>query len=89
MFFFRRLYKNFLYYGLEILVEEYSSIVVQQFVNDFMVEMVSKLLDELVKLKCVEVYLNGDVDLIFFGKIMSYYYFFYKIICYFVKYVKF
>jgi antiviral helicase SLH1 len=79
-FFFRRLHKNPSYYGLEISAEDHTTIVAQQLANDYMIEMVSKSLDELAESKCVEVFPNGDVDPTPLGKIMSYYYLSHKTI---------
>lgn len=73
-FFFRRLHKNPSYYGLQLSAEEHSTMAAQQMANDYMVEMVSKSLDELAKSQCVEVFPNGDVESTPMGKIMSYYY---------------
>ena len=87
-FFFRRLHKNPSYYGLEISAEDHSTIAAQELANEYMVEMVSKSLDELAQSKCVEVFPNGDVDSTPLGKIMSYYYLSHKTIRSLVKYAK-
>ncbi|KAI0117220.1 Sec63-domain-containing protein [Daldinia grandis] len=87
-FFFRRLHKNPSYYGLEISSEEHNTIAAQQLANDFMIDMVSKSLDELAASKCVEIYPNGDVDPTPLGKIMSYYYLSHKTIRHLVKNAK-
>ncbi|KAI1115957.1 Sec63 Brl domain-containing protein [Nemania sp. NC0429] len=87
-FFFRRLHKNPSYYGLEISAEEHNTVAAQQLANDFMIDMVNKSLDELALSKCVEVYLNGDVDSTPLGKIMSYYYLSHKTIRHLVKHAK-
>ncbi|KAI1381754.1 Sec63-domain-containing protein [Hypoxylon crocopeplum] len=87
-FFFRRLHKNPSYYGLDISAEEHNTIAAQQLANDFMIDMVSKSLDELAASKCVDVYPNGDVDPTPLGKIMSYYYLSHKTIRHLVKHVK-
>jgi antiviral helicase SLH1 len=79
-FFFRRLYKNPSYYGLEITAEEHNSTEAQVLANDFMIEMVDNSLDELAESSCVMVHSNGDVDPTPFGKIMSYYYLSHKTI---------
>ncbi|KAI4865811.1 Sec63-domain-containing protein [Hypoxylon rubiginosum] len=87
-FFFRRLHKNPSYYGLEISAEEHNTIAAQQVANDFMIDMVSKSLEELATSKCVEIYPNGDVDPTPLGKIMSYYYLSHKTIRHLVKHTK-
>ncbi|KAF4424886.1 RNA helicase [Fusarium acutatum] len=87
-FFFRRLHKNPSYYGLEISAEEHNSIAAQQLANEYMIEMVSKSLNELADSKCVEVFPNGDVDPTPLGKIMSYYYLSHKTIRHLVKHAK-
>ncbi|KAI0175928.1 Sec63-domain-containing protein [Hypoxylon sp. FL1284] len=87
-FFFRRLHKNPSYYGLEISAEEHNTIAAQQVANEFMIDMVSKSLDELATSKCVEIYPNGDVDPTPLGKIMSYYYLSHKTIRHLVKHAK-
>ncbi|KAH9428370.1 hypothetical protein MCOR02_010924 [Pyricularia oryzae] len=87
-FFFRRLHKNPSYYGLEIPVEEQTSIAAQQAANDYIISMIDSSLDELATSKCVEVYPNGDVDPTPLGKIMSYYYLSHKTIRSLVKHAK-
>lgn len=87
-FFFRRLHKNPSYYGLDISAEDHSTIAAQELANEYMVEMVSKSLNELADSKCVEVFPNGDVDSTPLGKIMSYYYLSHKTIRSLVKYAK-
>lgn len=87
-FFFRRLHKNPSYYGLDISAEDHSSVAAQQLANEYMVEMVSKSLDELAASKCVEVFPNGDVDSTPMGKIMSYYYLSHKTIRHLVRHAK-
>jgi antiviral helicase SLH1 len=87
-FFFRRLHKNPSYYGLEISADEHNSIAAQQLANDYMIDMVSKSLNELADSKCVEVFPNGDVDSTPLGKIMSYYYLSHKTIRHLVKHAK-
>ncbi|KAI1779754.1 Sec63-domain-containing protein [Hypoxylon cercidicola] len=87
-FFFRRLHKNPSYYGLEISAEEHNTIAAQQVANDFMIDMVSKSLEELATSKCVDIYPNGDVDPTPLGKIMSYYYLSHKTIRHLVKHAK-
>ncbi|XXG94420.1 Putative steryl acetyl hydrolase mug81 [Hypoxylon texense] len=87
-FFFRRLHKNPSYYGLEISAEEHNTIAAQQLANDFMIDMVSKSLEELATSKCVEIYPNGDIDPTPLGKIMSYYYLSHKTIRHLVKHTK-
>ncbi|KAI1766214.1 Sec63-domain-containing protein [Hypoxylon sp. FL1150] len=87
-FFFRRLHKNPSYYGLEISAEEHNTIAAQTLANDYMIEMVSKSLEELATSKCVEIYPNGDVDPTPLGKIMSYYYLSHKTIRHLVKHAK-
>lgn len=87
-FFFRRLHKNPSYYGLEISAEDHSTIAAQELANEYMVDMVSKSLNELADSKCVEVFPNGDVDSTPLGKIMSYYYLSHKTIRSLVKYAK-
>ncbi|KAM4056735.1 sec63 brl domain-containing protein [Hirsutella rhossiliensis] len=87
-FFFRRLHKNPSYYGLQLSAEEHSTIAAQQMANDYMVEMVSKSLDELAKSQCVEVFPNGDVESTPMGKIMSYYYLSHMTIRHLVRHAK-
>ena len=73
-FFFRRLYKNPSYYGLQISTEEHNTVAAQQLANDYMVELVDKSLDELAESGCIVLHPNGDMDSTPLGKIMSYYY---------------
>ncbi|ODA76273.1 hypothetical protein RJ55_08118 [Drechmeria coniospora] len=87
-FFFRRLHKNPSYYGLELSAEEHSTMAAQQLANEYMVEMVSKSLDELAASKCVELFPNGDVDPTPLGKIMSYYYLSHLTIRHLVRHAK-
>ena len=79
-FFFRRLYKNPSYYGLEISAEENNTTAAQQAANDFMIEMVDKSMSELADSGCIQLHSNGDVDPTPMGKIMSYYYLSHKTI---------
>lgn len=73
-FFFRRLYKNPSYYGLEILAEEQTSSAAQVLVNDFIISMVDDSLSSLLESTCIEVDSYGNIDSTPFGRIMSYYY---------------
>jgi antiviral helicase SLH1 len=79
-FFFRRLHKNPTYYGLEIPAEENSTMEAQQLANDFIVDLVSKSLNELSESGCIMLHSNGDIDPTPYGKIMSYYYLSHKTI---------
>jgi len=87
-FFFRRLYKNPSYYGLEISAEEHNTIAAQQLANDFMIELVDKSLGELAESSCITLHSNGDVDSTPLGKIMSYYYLSHKTIRHLIKNAK-
>ena len=73
-FFYRRLYKNPSYYGLEISAEEHNTTAAQTLANDYMIELVNKSIDALAESSCVKVHSNGDVDSTALGKIMAYYY---------------
>ena len=73
-FFYRRLYKNPSYYGLEISAEEHNTTAAQTLANDYMIELVNKSIDALAESSCVKTYSNGDVDSTAMGKIMAYYY---------------
>ena len=79
-FFFRRLHKNPTYYGLEIPAEENTSLEAQRLANDYIVDLVSKSLDELAESGCILQHPNGDIDPTPHGKIMSYYYLSHKTI---------
>lgn len=79
-FFFRRLHKNPSFYGLEIAAEEHNTIAAQTIANEYMIELVDRSLEELVKSNCIALYANGDVDPTPFGKVMSYYYLSHKTI---------
>ncbi|KIW08267.1 uncharacterized protein PV09_01190 [Verruconis gallopava] len=84
-FFFRRLHKNPTYYGLDISAEENDTVEAQRQANDFIVNLVSKSLDELAESDCIELHSNGDIDPTPYGKIMSYYYLSHKTIRHFLK----
>ncbi|KAI1980317.1 putative steryl acetyl hydrolase mug81 [Ophidiomyces ophidiicola] len=74
-FFFRRLYKNPSYYGLDIPPEEHNTIAAQQMAADFMIKLVDKSLSELAASSCILFdETSGFVDPTPYGKIMSYYY---------------
>ncbi|PFH61042.1 hypothetical protein XA68_18359 [Ophiocordyceps unilateralis] len=79
-FFFRRLHKNPSYYGLGLSAEEHDSAAAQRLANDYLLDLVSRSLDELAESRCVDVFPNGDVEPTAMGKIMSYYYLSHKTI---------
>ena len=79
-FFFRRLHKNPTYYGLEIPAEENTSLEAQRVANEYIVDLVTKSLDELAESGCIEQMPNGDIDPTPYGKVMSYYYLSHKTI---------
>lgn len=87
-FFFRRIHKNPSYYGLEISVEEQSTIEAQARANEYMVNIVEASISELNESQCVTVHSNGDVESTPYGKIMSYYYLSHKTIRYLMQHVK-
>jgi antiviral helicase SLH1 len=87
-FFFRRLYKNPSYYGLDLSVEEHNTSAAQVLANQYMIELVDKSLEDLAHSKCITIHANGDVDPTPLGKIMSYYYLSHKTIRQLVKNAK-
>ena len=87
-FFFRRLHKNPLYYGLDIPAEEHNSTPAQSLVNEFIVELVDKSLGELAKSSCVRLHPSGFIESTSLGKIMSYYYLSHKTIRSLIKHAK-
>lgn len=87
-FFFRRLHKNPLYYGLEIRAEEHNSTQAQALVNEFIIELVDKSLGELAESSCVRLQPSGIIESTSLGKIMSYYYLSHKTIRSLIKHAK-
>lgn len=87
-FFFRRLHKNPLYYGLEIRAEEHNSTSAQALVNEFVTELVDKSLGELAESSCVRLHPSGIIESTSLGKIMSYYYLSHKTIRSLIKHAK-
>ncbi|RPB18975.1 activating signal cointegrator 1 complex subunit 3, partial [Terfezia boudieri ATCC MYA-4762] len=73
-FFFRRLHKNPTYYELEINLEDHDSASSQLTVNNYMVHLVNKSVDQLQRSGCAISHSNGDLDSTPLGKIASYYY---------------
>lgn len=79
-FFFRRVHKNPSYYGLEMAVEDYSTVEAETLANDYMMKMIDDSLTQLKDSGCAKYEVNGDVFPTALGKIASYYYLSHKTI---------
>lgn len=87
-FFFRRLHKNPLYYGLDISAQEHNTTAAQELANEFILELVDKSLGELTESGCISLHPSGFIESTSLGKIMSYYYLSHKTIRSLIKHAK-